>query len=150
MAREQNPDQAEALLMPDGSFPQEAVYLVNQRIILLVKMTVLLGVPLLCSFLLPSLAVWQLPSVLLVLAAFYLNNLYPDRIALSRGGVRLKIFLYPQWLTFSLGEVQYAQGSHCLYLYVGGKRRYRISMEHLSMRLYRQITELLEPYQETL
>lgn len=130
------------------AFLHEAVYLVNQRIILLVKMTVLLGVPLLCSFVLPALAFWRLPSAILVLASYYLNNLYPDRIALGEGGVRLKLFLYPQWLTFSRGQIRYAQGPHCLYLYVDGKRRYRISMERLSMRLYRQITELLEPYRE--
>ena len=76
------------------------MYLVNQRIILLVKMTTLLGVPLLCSFLFSWLAVWRIPSVLLVLAAYYLNNLYPDRILLKESKVGIKIFLYNDWLTY--------------------------------------------------
>ena len=59
------------------------MYLVNQRIVLWIKMTVLLGVPLLTSFVVPWLSFWQIPSALLVLVAFYLNNLYPDRIYLD-------------------------------------------------------------------
>lgn len=125
------------------------MYLVNQRIILLVKMTTLLGVPLLCSFLFSWLAVWRIPSVLLVLAAYYLNNLYPDRILLKESKVGIKIFLYNDWLTYRPEQVQYAQGRHCLYLYIDGRQRYRLSMEKLSLRLYRQITEQLQQYQES-
>lgn len=125
------------------------MYLVNQRIILLVKMTTLLGVPLLCSFLFSWLAVWRIPSVLLVLAAYYLNNLYPDRILLEESKVGIKIFLYNDWLTYRPEQVQYAQGRHCLYLYIDGRQRYRLSMEKLSLRLYRQITEQLQQYQES-
>ncbi len=124
------------------------MYLVNQRIILLVKMTTLLGVPLLCSFLFSHLAVWRIPSVLLVLAAYYLNNLYPDRILLETDKVGIKIFLYNDWMTYRPEQVQYAQGKHCLYLYIDGKQRYRLSMEKLSLRLYRQITEQLQPYEK--
>ena len=124
------------------------MYLVNQRIILLVKMTTLLGVPLLCSFLFSWLAVWRIPSVLLVLAAYYLNNLYPDRILLEESKVGIKIFLYNDWLTYRPEQVQYAQGRHCLNLYIDGQQRNRLSMEKLSLRLYRQITEQLQQYQE--
>ena len=124
------------------------MYLVNQRIILLVKMTTLLGVPLLCSFLFSWLAVWRSPSVLLVLAAYYLNNLYPDRILLEDGKVGIKIFLYNDWLTYRPEQVQYAQGRHCLYLYIDGRQCYRLSMEKLSLRLYRQITEQLQQYEK--
>ena len=121
------------------------MYLINQRVILLVKMTVLLGVPLLTSFLLPYLAQWRMLSVLLVLASFYLNNVYPDRISIEEDRIRIKLFLYPQWMEYKATELQYEHGSHCVYLHAGGKRRYRLSLEKLSVRLYRQITETLQP-----
>lgn len=124
------------------------MYLVNQRIILLVKMTVLLGVPLLCSFLFPWLDMWRIPSVLLVLAGYYLNNIYPDRILLEEDNVGIKIFLCNDWLTYKPEQVQFAQGKHCLYLYIDGKQRYRLSMEKLSLRLYRQLTTMLQQYEE--
>lgn len=124
------------------------MYLVNQRIILLVKMTTLLGIPLLSGFVVPWLSFWKLPSVLLVLAAFYLNNLYPDRIQLDNSTVKIKIFLSNQWMEYSPQQMQFRQGTHCIYLYVDGKPCYRLSMERLSLRLYRQLTELLSPYQE--
>lgn len=122
------------------------MYLVNQRIILLVKMTVLLGVPLLSSFVVPWLAFWQIPSAILVLAAFYLNNWYPDRVYLDEQTIKIKLFLYNEWLEYQPQQVQFQQGGHCLYLYVDGKRRYRLSMERFSVRLYKQLTKLLQPY----
>lgn len=124
------------------------MYLVNQRVILLVKLTVLLGMPLLCSFVLPWLAVWKVPAVLLVLAGFYLNNVYPDRILLEEGAVGIKVFLYNDWLTYQPEQVQYQRGETCVYLYINGKRRYRLSLEKLSVRLYTQMAALLEPYGE--
>lgn len=124
------------------------MYLINQRIILLVKMTTLLGIPLLSGFVVPWLSFWKLPSVLLVLAAFYLNNLYPDRIQLDDSTVKIKIFLSNQWMEYSPQQMQFRQGTYCIYLYVDGKPCYRLSMERLSLRLYRQLTELLSPYQE--
>lgn len=124
------------------------MYLVNQRIILLIKMTTLLGIPLLSSFVVPWLSFWKLPSVLLVLVAFYLNNLYPDRIQLDDSTVKIKIFLSNQWLEYSPQQMQFRQRRHCIYLYVDEKPCYRLSMERLSLRLYRQLTELLVPYQE--
>jgi hypothetical protein len=124
------------------------MYRMNQRIILLVKMTVLLGVPLLSSFVVPWLSRWQIPSVLLVLAAYFLNNVYPDRIYLDERVVQVKLFLYPEWLEYPRTQVQVQQGRHCVYLYINGKRRYRISMERLSVRLYRQLWALLEPYEK--
>ncbi len=124
------------------------MYLVNQRIILLVKMTVLLGVPLLSSFVVPWLSFWQIPSVLLTLATCYLNNLYPDRIYLDEEVIKIKLFLYNEWLEYDRQQIQLQQGRHCLFLYVDGTRRYRLSMERLSVRLYRQLKELLEPYSD--
>jgi len=124
------------------------MYLVNQRIILLVKLTALAGVPLLSSFVVPWLSYWQIPSAVLVLAAWYLNNWYPDRIALDERTVRIKLFLCNQWLEYATQQVQFAQGEHCLYLYVDQKRRYRLSMERLSVRLYKQLTTLLQPYEQ--
>ena len=70
------------------------MYLVNQRVILLVKMTVLLGVPLLCSFIVPWLDIWKLPSVVLVLTGYYLNNLYPDRILMEEGAIGTIVACY--------------------------------------------------------
>ncbi len=125
------------------------MYLVNQRIILLVKMTVLLGVPLLTSFILPWLEFWQIPSVMLVLVGFYLNNVYPDRILMEEGAISIKIFLYNDWFTHKPEQVQYQRTEKCVYLYIDGKRRYRLSLDKLSVRLYSQITEMLEPYRET-
>ena len=124
------------------------MYLVNQRIILRVKMTVLLGVPLLSSFVVPWLSFWQIPSVLLTLATCYLNNLYPDRIYLDEEVIKIKLFLYNEWLEYDRQQIQLQQGRHCLFLYVDGTRRYRLSMERLSVRLYRQLKELLEPYSD--
>ncbi len=124
------------------------MYLVNQRIILLVKMTVLLGVPLLTSFVIPWLDFWQIPSVMLVFVGFYLNNVYPDRILIEDGAIGIKIFLHNDWLTYKPEQVQYKRTETCVYLYIDGKRRYRLSLEKLSVRLYTQITETLEPYRE--
>ena len=124
------------------------MYLVNRRVILLVKLTTLIGVPLLCSFLLPWLSFWRLPASLLVLVAFYLNNLYPDRIYLDEQTVKIKLFLYNEWLEYQRTQVQFQVGEHCIYLYVEGKRRYQLSIERLSVRLYNQLVELLQPYVE--
>lgn len=124
------------------------MYLVNQRIILLVKMTVLLGVPLLCGFVVPWLAIWQIPSILLVLSAYYLNNLYPDRIFFEEKTVQIKLFLHPDWLTYKTEQLRFQQGGHCIYLYVEGKRRYRLSMERLSLRLYQQLLQSVQPLQK--
>ncbi len=90
------------------------MYLINQRIILLVKMTVLLGVPLLCSFLFSWLSFWKLPSVLLLLAGYYLNNCYPDRILIESDKIEIKIFLYPEWIVYQPQQLQYQQGKHCI------------------------------------
>lgn len=125
------------------------MYLVNQRIVLWIKMTVLLGVPLLSSFVVPWLSFWQIPSFLLVLIAFYLNNLYPDRIYLDEQTVRIKVFLCNDWLEYEPRQVQFRQGRYGLYLYIDGRCRYRLSMERLSVRLYRQIQDILRPYTET-
>ena len=124
------------------------MYLVNQRVILLVKLTTLIGVPLLCSFLLPWLSFWRLPASLLVFVAFYLNNLYPDRIYLDEQTVKIKLFLYNEWLEYKRTQVQFQVGEQCIYLYEEGTRRYRLSMERLSVRLYNQLVELLQPYVE--
>ena len=124
------------------------MYLVNQRVILLVKLTTLIGVPLLCSFLLPWLSFWRLPASLLVFVAFYLNNLYPDRIYLDEQTVKIKLFLYNEWLEYKRTQVQFQVGEQCIYLYVEGTRRYRLSMERLSVRLYNQLVELMQPYVE--
>ena len=124
------------------------MYLVNQRVILLVKLTTLIGVPLLCSFLLPWLSFWRLPASLLVFVAFYLNNLYPDRIYLDEQTVKIKLFLYNEWLEYKRTQVQFQVGEQCIYLYVEGTRSYRLSMERLSVRLYNQLVELLQPYVE--
>lgn len=120
------------------------MYLVNQRVMLLVKMTALLGYPLLCSFLLPHLAIWRIPSVVLSLAACYLNNRYPDRIALDEKTVRIKLFLHNDWLIFPCEQVEFTQDSRELVLYVEDKPRYYLQMERLSLRLYRQLTTLLQ------
>lgn len=124
------------------------MYLVNQRVILLVKLTVLLGVPLLSSFVLPWLAAWKVPAVLLVLAGFYLNNVYPDRILLEKDTVGIKIFLHNDWFTYRPEQVQYQRSETCVYLYIDGKRRYRLSLDRLSVRLYTQMVALLEPYRQ--
>ena len=122
------------------------MYLVNQRIVLWIKMAVLLGVPLLTSFVVPWLSFWQIPSALLVLVAFYLNNLYPDRIYLDEKVVKIKLFLCNEWLEYERQQIKLQPGKHCLFLYVDGKCHYQLSMEHLSVRLYKQLKELLEFY----
>lgn len=124
------------------------MYLVNQRVVLLVKMAVLLGVPLLSSFVVPWLSAWKVPSVLLTLAGFYLNNVYPDRILLEEDAVGLKLFLYNDWLIYKPEQVQYRRGEQCVYLYIEGRQCYRLSVDKLSVRLYRQMTTLLKPYGE--
>lgn len=124
------------------------MYLVNQRIVLLVKMSVLLGVPLLSSFVVPWLSSWKVPSVLLTLAGFYLNNVYPDRILLEEGTVGIKVFLYNDWLTYKPEQVRYQRGERCVYLYIEDRQRYRLRVDQLSVRLYNQMTILLEPYRE--
>ena len=124
------------------------MYLVNQRVILLVKLTVLLGVPLLSSFIVPWLEIWKLPSVVLSITGFYLSNRYPDRILMEEGAVGIKLFLYNDWFTYKPEQVQYQRTEHCVYLYVDGKKRYRLSLEKLSLRLYNQITTMLQPYRE--
>ena len=124
------------------------MYLVNQRIIRLVKATVLLGVPLLTGFVFSQLAFWKLPAALLVATGYSLNNIYPDRIRIEEDTIGIKIFLHNDWLIYKPEQVQYQRTESCVYLYINGKRTYRLNMDKLSVRLYTQIVELLEPYRE--
>ena len=124
------------------------MYLVNQRIIRLVKATVLLGVPLLTGFVFSQLAVWKLPAALLVATGYSLNNIYPDRIRMEEDAIGIKIFLHNDWLIYKPEQVQYQRTEQCVYLYIDGKRTYRINLDKLSVRLYTQITAILKPYRE--
>ena len=82
------------------------MYLVNQRIIRLVKATVLLGVPLLTGFVFSQLAFWKLPAALLVATGYSLNNIYPDRIRMEEDAIGIKIFLHNDWLIYKPEQVQ--------------------------------------------
>ena len=124
------------------------MYLVNQRIIRLVKATVLLGVPLLTGFVFSQLAFWKLPAALLVATGYLLNNIYPDRIRMEEDAIGIKIFLHNDWLIYKPEQVQYQRTEQCVYLYIDGKRTYRINLDKLSVRLYTQITAILKPYRE--
>ena len=124
------------------------MYLVNQRIIRLVKATVLLGVPLLTGFVFSQLAFWKLPAALLVAAGYSLNNIYPDRIRMEEDAIGIKIFLHNDWLIYKPEQVQYQRTEQCVYLYIDSKRTYRINLDKLSVRLYTQITTILKPYRE--
>ncbi|MBQ2014235.1 MAG: hypothetical protein II218_04760 [Peptococcaceae bacterium] len=124
------------------------MYLVNQRIIRLVKATVLLGVPLLTGFVFSQLAFWKLPAALLVATGYSLNNIYPDRIRMEEDAIGIKIFLHNDWLIYKPEQVQYQRTEQCVYLYIDGKRTYRINLDKLSVRLYTQITAILKPYRE--
>ena len=124
------------------------MYLVNQRIIRLVKATVLLGVPLLTGFVFSQLAFWKLPAALLVATGYSLNNIYPDRIRIEEDAIGIKIFLHNDWLIYKPEQVQYQRTEQCVYLYIDGKRTYRINLDKLSVRLYTQITAMLKPYRE--
>lgn len=124
------------------------MYLVNQRIILFVKVAILFGVPLLSSFVLSWLVMWQLSAVILVFMGYILNNLYPDRILLEENTVKIKIFLCNEWFCYGANQVRYRKMSHCILLYIDGKLKYRLSMDRLSIRLYTQIITLLQPYEE--
>lgn len=120
------------------------MYLINQRIILMVKASVLLGIPLLSSFVVPWFSNWKIPAIGLILIGYFLNNIYPDRIDFGVDGkMRIKVFLFPDWMVYELSQVEMTQGKHCIYLYIDGKRKYRISMEKLSLRLYHQLTGLV-------
>ena len=124
------------------------MYLVNQRIIRLVKATVLLGVPLLTGFVFSQLAFWKLPAALLVATGYSLNNIFPDRIRMEEDAIGIKIFLHNDWLIYKPEQVQYQRTEQCVYLYIDGKRTYRINLDKLSVRLYTQITAILKPYRE--
>ncbi len=124
------------------------MYLVNQRMIRLVKVTVLMGVPLLTGFLFSQLAIWKIPAVLLVLTGYSLNNIYPDRIRIEADTIGIKIFLHNEWLVYKPEQVQYQRTEKCVYLYIDGKRTYRLNMDKLSVRLYAQMVEILKPYRE--
>lgn len=124
------------------------MYLVNQRIIRLVKATVLLGVPLLTGFVFSQLAFWKLPAALLVATGYSLNNIYPDRIRMEEDAIGIKIFLHNDWLIYKPEQVQYQRTEQCVYLYIDGKRTYRINLDKLSVQLYTQITAILKPYRE--
>ena len=88
--------------------------------------------------------------MMLVLTGYYLNNLYPDRILMEEGAIGIKLFLFNDWFTYKPEQVQYQRTERCVYLYIAGKKRYRLSLEKLSVRLYMQITEMLKPYRETI
>ena len=124
------------------------MYLVNQRIIRLVKATVLLGGPLLTGFVFSQLAFWKLPAALLVATGYSLNNIYPDRIRMEEDAIGIKIFLHNDWLIYKPEQVQYQRTEQSVYLYIDGKRTYRINLDKLSVRLYTQITAILKPYRE--
>lgn len=126
------------------------MYLVNQRMIWLVKVTVLLGVPLLTGFLFSQLSMWKIPAVFLVVTGYSLNNIYPDRIRIDADEVGIKIFLHNDWFMYKPEQVEYQRTDKCVYLYIDGKRTYRLNLDKFSVRLYTQIVETLKPYREVI
>lgn len=118
------------------------MYKVNQQIILLIKTGFLFGMPLLCSFIISSLANYRPLCVGLLFFTFYANYFYPDRIAFEDDKVHIKIFLRNEWLVYNKSEVRIEQGKQCLYLIVQEKQRYRLSMKKLSRNLYEELCNL--------
>lgn len=118
------------------------MYQINQEAMLCVKFGFFLGVPMLSSFLLPSLAAYRLMSVVLVLAGYWLNNIYPEKIEIRPDGVALKLLLNRQWIEIPNEELSVEVKIHYLLVHNNSKMAYRISVKRLSVRLYKQ----LEPY----
>lgn len=107
-----------------------------------VKFGFFLGVPLLSSFLLPDLAMYRLLSVVLVLAGYWLNNIYPEKIEIRADCVALKLLLSRQWIEIPNEQLYIEAKTHYLLIHNNSKVTYRISAKRLSVRLYNQ----LEPY----
>ena len=118
------------------------MYKVNQRLMKFVRICFLFGMPLLVSFVFSHMANYRLLCVGLLLIAFYLNGIYPDRIGLIDEKLQLKLFLKNDWLIYSLDEVDFVQGKRFIYVVIKGKKKYRITMEKLSVRLYEELKEM--------
>ena len=118
------------------------MYRINQDAILVVKFGFFLGVPLLSSFVLQPLASYRFIAVVLILAGYWLNNLYPDRIEVRAEGIAIKLLLSREWIEIPSGKLAIEAKPHYLVLHSQNKAAYRISAKRLSVRLYKQ----LEPY----
>lgn len=122
-----------------------ALYRVNQHIITIVKATALLGVPMLCSFVLTKWSMFRIPSLILVLCCYYLNNLYPDRVILSDREIHIKFFLKNDWIAMPYEELRLRREENHLTLVRQKGAPIRFSMKQLSVRLYTQLTEKVYP-----
>ena len=118
------------------------MYRINQDAVIGIKMGFFLGVPLLSSFLLAALAPYRLLAVVLILAGYWLNNLYPERIEIRDDCVALKLLLSKQWIEIPHQQLAIEAKTNYLVLHSENKTNYRISVKRLSVRLYKQ----LEPY----
>lgn len=115
------------------------MYRVNQPIITFVKISFLFGAPLVFSFLFTHLFPYRILCIGLLLVAFFLNNLYPDRIILEQTQIHIKLFLCNDWFRYERSRVAFRQGRHCIDIEIDGKKKYRLSMERLSRSLYEEL-----------
>lgn len=118
------------------------LYRINQEAILGAKFGFFLGVPLLCSFLLPALASYRMLSIVLVLIGYWLNNIYPEKIEIRPDCVAVKLLLSRDWIEMANEDLTVEVKANYLVLHSHQKVTYRISMKRLSVRLYKQ----LEPF----
>lgn len=121
-----------------------AFYKVNQPIMVWVKATALFGLPMLCSFVIGRWSMYQFPSLVLVLIAYYLNNVYPDRVLLEPEGMQVKFFLKNDWVSIPYRELRLAQEEHALRLVWENHSPMKLSMKHLSVLLYNQLSEKIQ------
>lgn len=120
------------------------MYKINQPLMMVVKTGFLFGMPLLCSYLLPSLSNYRLICIGLLTITLYLNHFYPDRIGLEEEKIHIKLFLCNEWITYPRQDLRFIQGKSCIYIETTGKRRYRLSMNRLSRNLYEELREGLQ------
>ena len=87
---------------------------------------------------------YQFPSLVLVLIAFYLNNVYPDRVLLEPERMQVKFFLKNDWVSSPYKELRLVQEEHALRLMWENHSPMKLSMKHLSVRLYNQLSEKIQ------
>lgn len=118
------------------------MFKVNQKMIKCIMAGVVLGMPLIFSFVLEWMGQYRMVSIVLLVVSFCLNNRYPDRLVLEEGQLKVKLFLVNEWMVYPMDQVKFSQEKGYIALQVSAKKVYHISMDGLSMRLYGQ----LKPY----
>ena len=122
------------------------MYRVNHTIIRLIQTGFLFGMPLLTSFIIPSLHSYRYLCIGILVLTFYWNHYYPDRIAIdeSTDKVHIKLFLRNEWLMYNRSQVRFVQTKRWLAILIDDKSRFRIVLHQMPTGLYEYLYSYCE------